>query len=238
MRLTACIAAMILACTTALAQVGDRDLLRHADFSSQRITETPPAGANVTERALWTVRKQLTGRDFYEPANYMFLRPAVREIGFIPAVFATSDRILRDTRLGTVRAVPDPSDGRIHEGPEAYSLKRASARSSAAEPDPSGAFGSRKGRGPACGEEPLRGQVQGSSAARWVSHDYDFVQYLIDNNLKTDARTLLFGNGFHASDTLTFLRGWTLYQLKELEAANSYLQAVPRQSAFYDQAFF
>jgi 4-diphosphocytidyl-2-C-methyl-D-erythritol kinase len=41
----------------------------------------------------------------------------------------------------------------------------AAARSVAADPDPSGAFGSRKGRGPACGEAPRRGLVQSNSAA-------------------------------------------------------------------------
>ena len=239
MKKLAIVATVLLACTSAFAQKGGRELLRNADFSGQLIKETPPAGANCAETAMWSLRRQLTGRDHYEPANYMFVRQAIHEIGFIPAVFATSDRILRDTKIGTVRAIVDPEDGRIHEGPEAYSLKRAAARSSAADPDPSGAFGSRKGRGPAGGEAPLRGLVQGSSpAARWVSQDYDFVQYLIDNDLKQDARQLLFGGDFQPSDTLTFLRGWTLYQLKELEQANRYLGAVPSASAFYDQAFF
>ena len=219
MKLTACIAAVLLVSVSALAQTADRDLLRQADFSSRCITETPPAGANAAEKALWGIRRQLTGQDVYEPANYMFLRPAVRELGLIPAVFATSDRILRDTRIGTVNVRRDPLDGKIHEGPEAYRIP----------------FSVRGKEAPAV-SVPDFSHLQPGSAA--VSRDAEFVQYLIENDLKKDARQLLFGTQFQPSDTLTFLRGWTLYQLKELEAANVYLQAVPRQSPFYDKAFF
>ena len=45
---------------------------------------------------------------------------AVKTLGFIPAVFATADRILRDSKLGTATVKLDPSDPFIHEGPEAY----------------------------------------------------------------------------------------------------------------------
>jgi len=205
----------------------DRELIRQADFSSLVVKEAAPDSANASERALWAVRCQLTGRDLYEPANYMFLRPAVKELGFVPAAFALSDRILRDTRLGTVRAIPDPEDGRIHEGPEAYNTRRkgdVQPLVGAAAPVTSGLR--------------LSNVSTPSAASRWVSKDYDFVQYLIENDLKSDARTLVFGDGFHPSDTLTFLRGWSLYQLKELEPSRDFLRSVPSGSAFYDKAFF
>lgn len=250
-RRAALVLLLLAAAVPALAQTSDRELLRRADFSSKQIIETPPAGANAAEKTLWGVRRQLTGTDRYEPANYMFFRPAVRELGLIPAFFATSDRILRDTRLGTVRALPDPSDGKIHEGPEAYAARSREL--------------SVGGSGIGVGETDGMAAVSVShqvfapqtsifapetdgKAAVSVSRcgddggfrpvDADFVQYLIENDLKKDARELLFGSQFQPSDTLTFLRGWTLYQLKELEAANSYLAAVPQESPFYDKAFF
>ena len=74
-------------------------------------------------------------------------------------------------------------------------------------------------------------------AQKWASHDYDFTLYLIDNELKTDARALL-SQDYHPSDTLDFLRGWVHYQLKELEEASPYLKAVPSASAFYEKALF
>lgn len=229
MKLCACTAAALLACVSALAQTADRDLLRQADFSSRCITETPPAGANAAEKALWGIRRQLTGQDLYEPANYMFVRPAVRELGLIPAVFATSDRILRDTRIGTVNVRRDPVDGKIHEGTEAYKI-------------PFSVRGKGIPAAPATGSAYLltgsTGASNASPASAYISRDAEFVQYLIENDLKKEARQLLFGTQFQPSDTLTFLRGWTLYQLKELEAANVFLQAVPRQSPFYDKAFF
>lgn len=206
----------------------DRELIRRADFSGLVVKEAAPDSANASERALWAVRRQLTGRDLYEPANYMFLRPAVKELGFVPAAFALSDRILRDTRLGTVRAIPDPEDGRIHEGPEAYNP----CRKVDVQPLVSGAAA------PATSGLRLSNVSTPDAASKWVSKDYDFVQYLIENDLKSDARTLVFGDGFHPSDTLSFLRGWSLYQLKELEPSRDFLLSVPSGSAFYDKAFF
>ena len=98
----------------------DTALVLDADFSSLRSKESAPEGANAAERALYTVRKQLTGRDFYDPPNYMFFRQAVRSLGLIPAILATLDRLTRDSRIGTVREYIDPDDPFIHEGPQAY----------------------------------------------------------------------------------------------------------------------
>ena len=237
MKRLAIIAAVLFACASAFAQTDERALLRRADFSKRQITETPPAGANAAEKAMWGVRRQMTGHDMYEPANYMFFRPAVREIGFFPAIFATADRILRDTKLGTAYAVPDMEDGKIHEGPEAYSLKRTATSLRPGELEGNATlqdsrFCDSSNAGPKA-QSPAK-----NSATRWVSQDFDFVQYLLDNDLKQDARQLLFSDTFHPSDTLTYLRGWTLFQLKELEAANGYLQAVQPASTFYDKSFF
>lgn len=102
-----------------------KEQLKQADFSAQIIKETPPAGANWTERQLYYIRRQLTGTDFYEPANYMFVRPSVKAIGFVPTVFAVADRILRDSKIGTYDVHPDPGSNRKTEGPEAYAPGRA-----------------------------------------------------------------------------------------------------------------
>lgn len=72
---------------------------------------------------------------------------------------------------------------------------------------------------------------------KWASDDYDFALYLIDNELKKDALALLDGN-YHPSDTLSFLKGWTLYQLKELDEASKWLASVPEDSPFHEKALF
>ena len=72
----------------------------------------------------------------------------------------------------------------------------------------------------------------------WITADYDFVEYLIDNNLKKDASALLARDVYFPSDTLTFLRGWTEYQLRDLEPALQKLRAVPEESVFAQKAFF
>lgn len=72
----------------------------------------------------------------------------------------------------------------------------------------------------------------------WVSKDYDFVEYLIDEGLKQDAVALVERDVYFPSDTLTFLRGWTRYQLKDLKPALELFRAVPSSSAFAQKAFF
>ncbi|MBO4455921.1 MAG: hypothetical protein J5759_05680 [Bacteroidales bacterium] len=87
--------------------------------------ESAPEGANVMEKAAWRVSRQLTGRDFYRPVNYMFFRQAVKEIGLIPAIFATADRVLRDSKIGTYDVRIDAEHPVVNEGPEAYAPGRA-----------------------------------------------------------------------------------------------------------------
>jgi hypothetical protein len=98
----------------------DVRLIRDADFSAQLYREQAPEGANACETAMYHLYKQLTGRDFYDPPNYMFLRSAVKTLGFFPGVLATLDRILRDSKLGTATSRLDPEHPVIYEGPEAY----------------------------------------------------------------------------------------------------------------------
>ena len=77
-----------------------------------------------------------------------------------------------------------------------------------------------------------------SAQSAWISADYDFVEYLIDTDLKHDASVLLGREGYFKSDTLTYLRGWTAYQLKELEPALELFRAVPQDSPFAEKSFF
>ena len=72
----------------------------------------------------------------------------------------------------------------------------------------------------------------------WITADFDFAEYLIDTGLKKDAATLLAQELYFPSDTLTYLRGWTAYQMKELEPALELLRAVPQDSPFAQKSFF
>ena len=98
----------------------DRAAMLGRDFSGAIITERAPEGANGLEKASFAVRRQLTGKDVYCPPNYMFFRAAVRELGLIPAVFATLDRITRDNRLGAAHLRIDEDRHCYPEGPEVY----------------------------------------------------------------------------------------------------------------------
>jgi len=80
--------------------------------------------------------------------------------------------------------------------------------------------------------------ISAGAQDRWVSRDFDFVEYLIDNDLRKDASVLLDREHYFSSDTLTFLKGWTCYQLKELEPALEQFRLVPADSPFAQKAFF
>ena len=242
MRRIALILTLLPAVLFPLNAQNDIQLMLDADFSSKLYREQAPEGANAGEKALYEVYKQLTGRDFYDPPNYMFLRQAVDTLGFVPGVLATLDRILRDSKIGTATVVLDPDDPVIHEGPEAYA-RGAALRS---------AGGFVRGEALLLSQQQFSNRgtypssslgrsgevaIDSSAAKRWASDDYDFTLYLIDNELKSDARALL-SQDYHPSDTLDYLRGWTLYQLKELEPASGFLKAVPAGSPFYEKSLF
>ncbi|MBO4566350.1 MAG: hypothetical protein J5695_03895 [Bacteroidales bacterium] len=77
-----------------------------------------------------------------------------------------------------------------------------------------------------------------AAQSTWISADWDFAEYLIDTGLKKDAATLLAQDLYFPSDTLTYLRGWSAYQLQDLEPALELLRAVPEDSPFAQKSFF
>lgn len=78
----------------------------------------------------------------------------------------------------------------------------------------------------------------GAGAQGSVSRDYEFVQYLLGSDLAEDAATLLSGKDYAPSDTLDFLKGWTLFTLKKLDEATQQFDKLRPGSPFYDRALF
>ena len=76
-----------------------------------------------------------------------------------------------------------------------------------------------------------------ASGTRPVSKDYDFFNYLIDNDLKQDAITLA-SERFAESDTLDFLRAKILFSRLKLAQASELFANVPSSSAFGPESFF
>lgn len=77
-----------------------------------------------------------------------------------------------------------------------------------------------------------------NSQDKYVSKDYDFVLYLLGNDLKQDASVLLSSEKYNPSDTLDFLKAWTAYNLQKLEKASGFFGAVPQESPFHDKSVF
>ena len=232
-------ACLMLLASMPLCAQQDRNLMLQADFDSLLVKETFPEGANGAEKAAITIGRQLLGHNYYNPPNVLFLRQAVKEIGPVRGILATSDRLLRASKIGTADySLPRPPRG-IEEGPEAYS--GAIKVPTVAAATDSGTAVSwnmleppvRKGQG------RLQHVTGGCQAEfRSIAADYDFALYLIDNDLKRDALRLVSSPCFTPSDTLTFLRGWAHYNLKQLPQAREYFQGIPKGSSFYDQSLF
>ena len=106
------------------AQTDDRTLLLEADFTPLLSREAPPEGISPIEKSMYRMNLQLTGRCYFNPPCYLFYSQAVRDLGFLRGSFATVDRLLRCSRIGTARVHFDPADPHIHEGTEAYLPER------------------------------------------------------------------------------------------------------------------
>ena len=232
-------ACLMLLASMPLCAQQDRTLMLQADFDTLLVREPFPDGANGAEKAAITIGRQLLGHNYYNPPNVLFLRQAVREIGPVRGILATSDRLLRASKIGTADySLPRPPRG-IEEGPEAYS---------GALHVPTVAAATDSGTAVSCNMlEPTLALTNGrlqhvtggcQAEFRSIAADYDFALYLIDNDLKRDALRLVSSPCFTPSDTLTFLRGWAHYNLKQLPQAREYFQGIPKGSSFYDQSLF
>lgn len=82
------------------------------------------------------------------------------------------------------------------------------------------------------------------SAQSHARSEFEFGHYLLGNGLLRDARTLA-ETPFHtdlytpvALDSLNHLRGWTLYNLRDFEGSENYLQRVSHHSLLYPKSLF
>ena len=70
-----------------------------------------------------------------------------------------------------------------------------------------------------------------------VPIDYDFFNYLIENDLKEDAKTLVLGR-YAPSDTLDFMRAKVLFSDLKLYQASEFFDKVPSDSPFGAESFY
>ena len=72
----------------------------------------------------------------------------------------------------------------------------------------------------------------------YASRDFEFIDYLIGNDMVQDAVTILSSGKYFASDTLQYLKGWANYSAKHLADASAAFDKVPQDSPFYDKSLF
>ena len=76
-----------------------------------------------------------------------------------------------------------------------------------------------------------------SSGTDFISEDYDFFKYLLDNGYSLDARTLS-KHPYFPSDTLDFLRAKVLFSDRKLSQAADLFSKVPVSSVFGPESLF
>lgn len=115
----------ILVSAGAMAQTAsDLRIIRETSFEDTLYREHVPDSLSAAGRAAVLVNRQLTGECWFEPECYLFVKQAVKEFGFIPGLIITTDRLTRCSRIGTASRHGFGEDGRIHEGTEAYRIKK------------------------------------------------------------------------------------------------------------------
>ena len=107
----------------------DSQLLREATFEDGGFSESIPDSLSTFGRTAILIGRQLTGECWFEPECCIFAGQAVKEFGVLPGMVITADRLTRCSRIGTSQHHHFSEDGRIHEGTEAYKVrKRRSGR--------------------------------------------------------------------------------------------------------------
>lgn len=82
--------------------------------------------------------------------------------------------------------------------------------------------------------QPLpQSALDGSANPRYATTEADFVFYLLERRLLTDALVLLAQPDFVPSDTLAYLRGRALFEDLQFEAADSYLSSSSLEPALF-----
>ena len=77
-----------------------------------------------------------------------------------------------------------------------------------------------------------------TAQVKFISNEFDFVNYLVGNNMPGDAVKLLSQDIYHPSDSLDYLRGWADYSDKRLEEASLQFDKIGSHSTFYDKSLF
>lgn len=117
----------VLLCSAAMAQTSDIGLLREVSFDNGLYVETVPDSLSLLGKASVAVNRQITGECYFEPECNQFVGQAVKEFGVVRGLIITTDRLTRCSRIGTASGHHFSKDGRIHEGTEAYRIKKRRA---------------------------------------------------------------------------------------------------------------
>lgn len=157
------------------------------------------------------VRNQLRGRCRYYPECVEFFRLAWHELGPFESVLATADRLTRCSQIGTLY-YPNAlktRDGLIPEGVEAY-------KSGWTRPVTAASI-------------PVATTVLGT---RFITDDVSFVEYLLAQERSADAALYLDHTPFHPSDTLSFLKALSSYDMRDFASAAGEFSRIGSDSAY------
>lgn len=162
------------------------------------------------------VRNQLRGRCRYYPECVEFFRLAWHELGPFESVLATADRLTRCSQIGTLY-YPNALKGRdalIHEGVEAYKIGCGRLIPAVSIPVPASSL----------------------HGSRFISEDFSFIEHLLAQERSADAALYLDRTPFHPSDTLSFLKAVSSYDMRDFATAVGEFSRIGSGSVYADGA--
>lgn len=151
----------------------------------------------------------------FTPSHSEYFRQALKEKGPLVAVLATTDRLVRDTRIGLASSHYIKRDGLVHEdffGPLSLDYNYPTFN--------------------------LEDSSDCLKREGYVTPELDFIEYLLGNNFSRDAVYYLHGSDFAPSDTLDYYKGLSFYTAGAFEQAASSFKNVSASSAYFEPSVF
>lgn len=199
-----------------------------------------PADSTLWAKGMGALHQQLAGECYFDEPCHVYFVEAFREYGLLKSSLIALDRRLRCSRIGMagLNSLFLDESGHLHEDLDAYRYRKTKVFET---PVPSSHFDVEA----LISKEDSLAQLFRFSAEddsllgmKYFSEDYDFAQYLLSLNLRSDLDCLLRDENYLPSDTLHFMRGWTAYLQQDLPRSAAYFSLVDTASVFWEKSLF
>lgn len=197
-----------------------------------------PAEETLWARSMGGLHKQLAGECYFDVPCHVYFVEACREFGLPKASLIAMDRRLRCSRIGMagLNGTFLDENGHLHESLDAYRYRKTKPFDTpvaSLQLDYNSVLTANQTDGES------QAFAQSDSISKYISEDYDFANYLLSLNLRSDLDYLLHASShYQASDTLYFLQAWSEYLQQQLPQAVAHFSLIDSSSVFWEKSLF